>query len=50
VDRPQEETIVTATMTHAIPIIDLMHDWLTVIPSRYEGLNAHKKYIEDAEK
>jgi hypothetical protein len=27
-----------------------MYDWLTVLHSKAEGLNAYEKYIEDAEK
>jgi len=38
-----------ATMT-ANPISDLMYDWLTVLQSKAEGLNAYEKYIRDAEK
>jgi hypothetical protein len=32
------------------PISDLMYDWLTVLQSKAEGLNAYEKYIQDAEK
>lgn len=39
-----------ATMTQSNPISDLMYDWLTVLQSKAEGLNAYEKYIEDAEK
>ena len=38
-----------ATMS-ANPVSDLMYDWLTVLQSKAEGLNAYEKYIEDAEK
>jgi hypothetical protein len=38
-----------ATMTQN-PISDLMYDWLTVLQSKAEGLNAYEQYIEDAEK
>src|SRR5438477_5674825 len=34
----------------ANPISDLMYDWLTVLQSKAEGINAYEKYIEDAEK
>lgn len=27
-----------------------MYDWLTVLQSKAEGLNAYEKYIQDAEK
>ena len=33
----------------ANPISDLMYDWLTVLQSKAEGLNAYEKYIRDAE-
>ncbi len=36
--------------TGANPISDLMYDWLTVLQSKAEGLNAYEKYIKDAEK
>ena len=36
------------TMT-ANPISNLMYDWLTVLQSKAEGLNAYEKYIQDAE-
>jgi hypothetical protein len=39
-----------ATMTDSNPISDLMYDWLTVLQSKAEGLNAYEKYIQDAEK
>ena len=32
------------------PISDLMYDWLTVLQSKAEGLNAYEKYIQDAQK
>jgi len=32
------------------PISDLLYDWLTVLQSKAEGLNAYEKYIRDAEK
>ena len=32
------------------PISDLMYDWLTILQSKAEGLNAYEKYIRDAEK
>ena len=38
----------TAQM-QANPISDLMYDWLTVLQSKAEGLNAYEKYIRDAE-
>jgi hypothetical protein len=38
----------TATMTN--PISDLTYDWLSVLHSKAEGLNAYEKYIRDAEK
>jgi hypothetical protein len=38
-----------ATMTQN-PISDLMYDWLTVLQSKAEGLNAYEQYIQDAEK
>ena len=34
----------------ANPISDLMYDWLTVLQSKAEGVNAYEKYIKDAEK
>ncbi|QDV39296.1 hypothetical protein [Tautonia plasticadhaerens] len=34
----------------ANPISDLMYDWLTVLQSKAEGLNAYEKYIQDAQK
>ncbi len=37
------------TMTSANPISDLMYDWLKVLQSKAEGLNAYEKYIQDAE-
>ena len=39
-----------ATATRANPISNLMYDWLTVLQSKAEGLNAYEKYIRDAEK
>jgi len=39
-----------ATTMSANPISDLMYDWLTVLQSKAEGINAYEKYIEDAEK
>jgi methylase of polypeptide subunit release factors len=30
------------------PISDLTYDWLTVLQSKAEGLNAYEKYIQDA--
>jgi hypothetical protein len=39
-----------APNTIANPISDLMYDWLTVLQSKAEGLNAYEKYIQDAEK
>lgn len=38
-----------ATATQANPIPDLMYDWLTVLQSKAEGLNAYEQYIRDAE-
>ena len=38
-----------AAMTSTNPISDLMYDWLTVLQSKAEGLNAYEKYIQDAE-
>jgi len=38
-----------AAMTSTNPISDLMYDWLTVLQSKAEGLNAYEKYIKDAE-
>jgi len=40
----------TATQTQANPVPDLMYDWLTVLQSKAEALNAYEKYIKDAEK
>jgi len=31
------------------PISDLMYDWLTVLQSKAEGVNAYEKYLRDAE-
>jgi len=39
-----------ATTTGTNPISDLMYDWLTVLQSKAEGVNAYEKYIKDAEK
>jgi hypothetical protein len=39
-----------ATLTNTNPISDLMYDWLTVLQSKAQGLNAYEKYIQDAEK
>jgi len=39
-----------AQTTSKNPISDLMYDWLTVLQSKAEGLNAYEKYIKDAEK
>ncbi len=39
-----------AALTSTNPISDLMYDWLTVLQSKAEGLNAYEKYIQDAEK
>ena len=33
----------------ANPISDLMYDWLTVLQSKAEGLNAYEKYLRDAQ-
>jgi len=38
-----------ATATQSNPVPDLMYDWLTVLQSKAEGLNAYEKYIRDAE-
>jgi len=38
-----------AHMTASNPISDLMYDWLTVLQSKAEGVNAYEKYIKDAE-
>lgn len=38
-----------ATATTTNPINDLLYDWLTVLQSKAEGLNAYEKYIGDAE-
>jgi len=34
----------------ANPISDLLYDWLTILQSKAEGLNAYEKYVRDAEK
>ena len=39
-----------AQNTNGNPVSDLMYDWLTVLHSKAEGLNAYEKYIRDAEK
>jgi hypothetical protein len=39
-----------ATATQSNPVPDLMYDWLTVMQSKAEGLNAYEKYIQDAER
>ncbi len=39
-----------ARNTPSSPISDLMYDWLTVLQSKAEGLNAYEKYIQDAQK
>jgi len=36
-------------MTTSNPVSDLLYDWLTVLQSKAEGLNAYEKYIKDAE-
>lgn len=38
-----------ATTTAKNPISDLMYDWLTVLQSKAEGVNAYEKYLKDAE-
>jgi hypothetical protein len=38
-----------ATATSANPISNLMFDWLTVLHSKAEGLNAYEQYIKDAQ-
>jgi len=38
-----------ATMS-ANPVSDLTYDWLTVLQSKAEGLQAYEKYVRDAEK
>jgi len=38
-----------ATATSTNPISDLMYDWLTVLQSKAEGLNAYEKYMKDAQ-
>jgi rubrerythrin len=38
-----------AAATQSNPISNLMYDWLTVLQSKAEGLNAYEKYIRDAE-
>ena len=39
-----------AATTQANPIPDLTYDWLTVLQSKAEALNAYEKYIQDAQK
>lgn len=39
-----------ATTTRSNPISDLEYDWLTVLQSKAEGINAYEKYIQDAQK
>jgi hypothetical protein len=39
-----------AATTSTNPISDLEYDWLTVLQSKAEGLNAYEQYIEDAER
>jgi len=39
-----------ASATRSNPISDLTYDWLTVLQSKAEGLNAYEQYIQDAEK
>ena len=39
-----------AQKTPTSPISDLMYDWLTVLQSKAEGLNAYEQYIQDAKK
>ncbi len=39
-----------STGSQSNPISDLMYDWLTVLQSKAEGLNAYEKYLRDAEK
>ena len=39
-----------AATTQSNPIDDLTYDWLTVLQSKAEGLNAYEQYIQDAEK
>lgn len=39
-----------ANATQTNPISDLEYDWLTVLQSKAEGLNAYEAYIADAEK
>jgi len=39
-----------ATTTSTNPISDLEYDWLTVLQSKAEGLNAYEQYIKDAER
>jgi hypothetical protein len=39
-----------ATATRANPVPDRVYDWLKVLHSKAEGLNAYQKYIQDAER
>ncbi|MEW4566249.1 hypothetical protein AB1L88_00130 [Tautonia sp. JC769] len=39
-----------AQKTPTSPISDLMYDWITVLQSKAEGLNAYEKYIADAKR
>ncbi len=39
-----------ATATSSNPIPDLMYDWLTILQSKAEGINAYEKYMRDAER
>lgn len=38
-----------AQTNSANPVSNLLYDWLTVLQSKAEGLNAYEKYIKDAE-
>jgi hypothetical protein len=31
------------------PVNDLLYDWITVLQSKAEGINAYEKYLRDAE-
>jgi hypothetical protein len=31
------------------PISDLMYDWITILQSKAEGINAYEKYLKDAQ-
>src|SRR5438067_1433263 len=46
--QPRRKAMAAATQANPIP--DLMYDWLTVLQSKAEGLNAYEKYIQDAER